>query len=610
MPRRRPLTDPVVAGLFALTLAAWACWPLPLHPAATTLGEKGVNAWAILAWLLDAPPGEWWAGTMSWLNPQVAVQTVPVALPQALLARLFAQAASTGVAISASLFLHVAAGIFGWTLVARRLLPADGGAAALAASLASGGAAGLSCVELSAIGNGQPENLGLGWLALVAGGGILLAAGRTVAGVGTVVLGAIGAWLSSPYLLMGPLIGAPIALVPTLRRHGRAVAIAATLLTMVSIPMVGHFQGTADSGTDRGLCPASLDRDPAPQRRAALPGDVGVLLRGTPPTGRELLVADPAALLRPGRRPSGDDHLPLDYLGWLPVGAALLSARRDRRSRWLLSAAALPLVLAFGPVLFFNGWALTTPGGSLLPGPLALLQALPVVGGLFATVQVPGRLLFGTSIFLALAGAPAWLRLARHLRATPRAPLLLALLAVAPAAEQLLVGPSAPPMPASSILPAEAHRALAAFDDDRGLLEVPPLGWDPDRPAMIDADGVIVSPPVRFQRGLHRGWPVHRHTLATEPCPDGHVLIPDVDDSAFARSVTDLLAGDRPSASLDATAPSVTALGYGWLIVHTGSGLIRPDAEQRLLSAARRELTLVAEGEDGSYLFRLPEPSP
>lgn len=604
--RRLTFGEHAVLALCSSVLALLACWPLPLHLDDALVGEKMVMPWAIAVWLTDLPLHHWLAPAVDWLDFPEGNRAVLVGLPQVLVSMPLRPLVGHTAAMNLSLLLHIAAGVHLSAALVHRLLPQAAPGPRLAAALAGGSSIGLSCLVLSVLGNGQPENLGIAYVAMAGLGAVAVVRDRRGSGLLAVAVGVLLAFFSSPYLLMGPLIGAALLLLPLWwsgpGRRLPLVAVAAVVLA-VSLPAGLHFRTTTAQVAQSALCPAELDPNPPDWRTAALPQGLVTALRGTPERGRELLAADPAALARPGRRPAGDDHLPVDYLGLLPLLAGLAGGWRSKRSRWLLGASGLTLLLALGPTLLFNGWALTTPSGARLRLPLDLLQSLPGAGAILATIQVPARLLVGTTLFLGLAGAPAWLALATRLQRLGPGTLLL--LGLAPAAEQLLVGPAAPPMPIVPVQPRDAWVALGDFDDQRALLETPPIGWDLHRRSMLRDDGLQGAPPIAFQRTLTIGWALHRRPMPVGSCPGRRLFNRAVQGSRFQEAVTTALEGGEGE-DLGQAAAEMVSLGFGWYVIHTGTGLARPEAEARLVQAARQQLELVHQGQDGTWLFRLP----
>lgn len=596
----------VVAGALALALAA--TWPLPRYLGQAVAGEKIGFAFTLNTWAAELPPWQLFDAQVDWLNYPDGGEIVLVAMPQIVLAGLFSLVLGPTAAQNLSYLAHLAFGVVASAALVLQLRP-ERGPAALAAAFAVGAGTGLSCGMLSVLGNGQPENLGLGYLALAATGAVALVRDGRSWGAAVLAAGTGLAFVSSPYLLMGPLLGAPILLLAFRGAPAKRLAGASLIVGLVCLPLVGHYQATTAGAGDSLLCPATLDAQPGADRRLPL-AQLGQALAQPPAKGTEILVADPARLLTPGRRPVGQDHLPADYLGWIPLIAAVASCRRSRGSRWLLLAALPALVLALGPALVVNGWWLTIASGATLRLPLAWLAGLPVVGGLLSSVQVPVRLLFGATLYVALAGAPAWSALGKRVLALPGGSGLLVLLALSPALEQLTIGPAAPPQPLLSTRPGDAHLLLAQQPDHRALLETPPIGWDRQRPSFVASKGAPPPPPVAVQRRLVAGHVTHGRPVPMSGCFERNLLHPAVGESSFQQAVVEILIGTPQRADLGLAAAPLVAQGFGWYVLHTGTGLVLPDAEARLLTAALEDLELVGQGDDGSYLFRLPGWSP
>jgi len=73
-------------------------------------------------------------------------------------------------------------------------------------------------------------------------------------------------------------------------------------------------------------------------------------------------------------------------------------------------------------------------------------------------------------------------------------------------------------------------------------------------------------------------------------------------DSDFASSVADVLGG---RAARVEGASSLREMGFEWWAIHLGTGTLRPDAESRLVTAARATFPEIATGNASSLLFEL-----
>ncbi len=111
------------------------------------------------------------------------------------------------------------------------------------------------------------------------------------------------------------------------------------------------------------------------------------------------MVGDPAGWLGffPGALERAG-HPRVQYLGTVPVLLALAGLRG--RGRWWAGVALAALLLSLGPVLHVAGRAVTL-GGWSLPGPLAAVAWLPLVG----LMRLPHRWLLLAALALALLAA-------------------------------------------------------------------------------------------------------------------------------------------------------------------------------------------------------------
>ncbi len=563
----------------ALTIVG--TWPMATELGTALPGEKMLGTWYLFRSLSTMPLTQWLSPTLSHLNYPDGGTVIVVAQPQFLLAWLLTPLLGSARALNVSLLLHIAFGGYaGWRL-SRRVW----GATSLGpwAHLSAGLVLGISSFALGVYANGQVENLGVGYVALAAEGLVAVARGgraRIITGVGVAVL---LAFLSSPYLMMGFLLAAaPLALARAARRWQVAAA-GAIILLLVAL-LSAHFSRTLPTGGARLFCPSVLSEDP--DRRVEI--DVHHLAAAAQDAGlaSETAVFDLVWAVHPPvlAREKAHERL-VGYLGWSAVGLAICGLWAAGPARgWLLLAIAAPLVLAMGPNLTLNGWALTS-GGSVLRLPLYWLGRLPWVGHVFGTINVPVRLVIGVLL-------PWSLAVGRGVGAFPRAaPALFAVLVL----DQMVLGPAHPPQNLWPIRTFGVYGDLAEHADDGGVLDTPPVGISTRPPS---------RPPNSFTRGLLAdAWRHHHPTPYTgcyPPLYNQRVL-----DSRFPAAVQAVGQGTRGAEALVETVPDARALGFSWWVIHMGTGVQSADADARILAAARAAFREVAAEPDGTHLFAI-----
>jgi hypothetical protein len=574
--RRVPLHLAVFA-LF-LVVAILATSPVIRELGSVLPGEKALVNWYLYRTLLGRPLSEWLNPHFPQLDFPQGGTAIVVALPEFFVARLLTVALGPLTAFNVSLLLHLAFGGYGgWRLSHRAWGELPGGEWP---HLAAGAVLGVSNFAIGVYANGQPENLGIGYVALAAEAALALGQG---AGAGAILgLGvAIAlAFLSSPYLVMGFLLaGAPLLLA---RAAWRARVFAGVL---VVLGVVGafyvHFERTMPSEERRVLCPTMLEVDPPPATLVDAFDPLAVLR--TPTRTVETLVLDLVWVLHPPQLTSAKAHERLlGYLGWAAVGLAALGiVRAGKERRWLLLSMLPPLVLAMGPNFTINGWSPTVHGAPLRL-PLFYLDALPLLGGVFATINAPVRLVIGLLLPVSLAAA-------RGAAALPR---LGPLLVVLPVLDQLLLGSAGPPQHPWPVHEYGVYAALAEQTDGGAMFDTPPVGTPPN------------PPPVGFTRALVQDAWRHGH-----PTPYAGCFPPLYNQSlggtAFVDIVARIGAGEPDQGRLAAAVGSVRSRGFGWWVIHTGTGIQDAAADARILAAADASFRRVASAPDGTYLFAL-----
>ena len=407
MSAANPSRVAVGVGLALAVLCGVIGWPAPVEPTRQVLGGGGgdLNGLAWTVWRITQalpavpvhhPDIQWPAGA----------HLAPVALPQALLASPVTSSLGPVAAVNALQLMHITlAGSLMALWAGRRGNGAAGAAAA-------GAAFGLAPVLLANVHNGNPDVTPLFWLPLA---GLLAEEAPTRWGM---ALG-LGASLAlapgwSPYA--GVMTGI-VALVCT--RWPATPAERSRVLTAAFIGVVG-LAGWAwfYTGGAAGEPSLVLKRAPTP----VAPGAAS--LRG---------------FLDGSATGGGADGWTVHrwYLGWFTLGGAALGA-------WHLRSAAaraallvfLGVVLALGPVLQWNGEALTVAGRHLaLPG--ALWIQVPGLDGLRLVWRYAALASLGLALLLAhgVAVLPRWAR--------PAIPLLvcLDLLLLGGGASDLAAGP-------------------------------------------------------------------------------------------------------------------------------------------------------------------------
>ncbi|MCB9760566.1 MAG: hypothetical protein H6739_12060 [Alphaproteobacteria bacterium] len=600
-PIRRHLA---VFGLYVAAVLALT-WPLVTQLGTHGAGEKFLNAYYIGRFLVETPVTTWLAPDFWQLNYPEGGTAILVALPQFFVAKVLAVALPADLAINLALLLHQAFGGYAAFRLSRRVWGGDWTLRGLAPHLAAGAVYGLCAHALAVFANGQPENCGLGYAPLALEGAWVLIHGRRWWGLPLLLGGTVLSFTSTPYIVMATLLAAwPLGLWALgWERSARSWAGALGVVACVGVLFL-HYSGTVSGVEGRLLCPAELPDTVNPARVFNLGEDPLSALLTYPPIDHDVMVIDPALVLRPGRVQPGSFGYYGGYLGWFAVLTAALGLARMTpwARRMALLSAAGPLVLGLGPYLVLNGWKPHWHGG-VLRLPLWFLQELPGLGAVFHTIQFPERLIPGTALVLALASARgcAWI-----LERRPLPGLAIALVAL-PILEQLTLSPPGPPLPTWPYAANEAYQALGAIDDDLALVDTPPLGWDAREPVMADDQGAPIPPPINYARRLIRGAWTHQRPTPYGGCMEGDRFFhPSAQDSRFAEEVGRVLLGHGPGDGLGPAARELRAAGYGWYVVHTGSGLLTAEQERRLLNAARRQLELVHAGEDGTWLFKLP----
>lgn len=590
-----------------MVLAAYAAavvlltWPLARFADEAAVGQKLLDTRFIGRYLLDAPLQAWLAPDLGRLNYPDGGTAILVALPQFLVARWLAPLLGEDLAINASLALHLVFGAWAGFRLSRRVRGVvDQGLAAIGPDVAAGALFGLGAFPLSVFANGQPEGCGLVYLALSAEAAWCLVMERRWAALPALAVALAAAFLSSPYLVMALLVGAwPAGLAALVWRRRATTWVGALTVLAVCAGFTSYFMGTVSGVEGRLLCPAEV---PPPQAELAfsLGSDPWRALASHPPVDPGGLALDPARMLAPGRAPRSGLHYYGGYVGLLALGLGLVGWHRQRLRGLALAGVVSVVALGLGPHLVVNGWVPEVAGGELRL-PLWFLSRAPGLGPLFDTIQAPLRLIPGATLWLALGAALALGRLAR--------PALGWTVALVLVAEQALVGPVQPPLPMFQFDPPDAYVALAAEPDRGALVDVPPLGYDRDLPAVVDRDPRRpIPPPVNFLRRLVGAAWTHGRAVPYGGCPDVRLFNASAMDSDFGRAVTAVLVGREPPVKLREGARQLHGRGYHWLVVHRKTGLLDPDLEARLVAALRAELSLVGEYPDGTLLFRLGPP--
>lgn len=568
----------VYAAFFVL--AAALTWPAVAELDRSVPGEKFMVTYYIYRWVLDAPFSEWLTPTFSGFNHPEGGSVVIVGLPQFFVAWLAAPLVGADRALNLSLVGHLALGGYGGWRLYRAVTGGEG-----VGAWVTGVVWGFSNHAVAAFANGQSENLGFGWLAFAFEAAWAAGRGGGVRAAVATVLGVAVCFLSSPYLVMAfLLVAAPLALRGLLGAHRRVVAGTAAGVLAVTGLFFLHFQRTLPGQADRLFCPFALEETPEPGAVTDLRALGRVLQR--PDLFTQTLVVDPAWAVVPHRTWGTKAHeIPANYVGLLTLALGAWGLARAPGRRWWLLAAGPALVLGLGPNLQVNGWVLAWDGAPLRL-PLYALRHTPVVEAVIGTVNAPHRLLVAVYAPLAVLAGLGAARLGRAGWAA------LGLLVV----EGFTLSPSAPPQPLFPIPAVDVYAELAARDDGRALLDTPPVGYSAGPP---------LRPPVTFGRMLMGAAWQHGRPIPYAPCAPA-LLNERVADSAFGRIVADVLVGRGDGRGLAEAARALSAQGYGWYVVHTGTGLVDAAADARLLAAARAELEEVARGDDGSVLFRLP----
>lgn len=589
--------------LACLAAAAAFTWPLAAQLSTHLVGEKLLDTQYIGAWLLSAPLSQWLSPELTQLNFPDGGSAALVALPQFLLARALSLVMGDTAAINLSLLLHLAGGGYAGFRLSRRLRGEQGlGLVALAPDLLAGAVFGFSAFALSVMAYGQPENCGLVYVALSAEAAWVAATQRKLRALPVLAVGFAAAFLSTPYLAMSLLLaGWPLGLWVCLRARSKAGVAGVGVVLGITAVLYRHFSSAMDGVDGRLLCPSAM-----PERvdhATTMAWTDGQLVLGEPDPQASSMVLDPAQLLALNPLTDGTVTMYVGYLGWVGLMLAAVCLWADRRKAGILALCAVgPLVLGLGPHLMVDGLVPLVNGGHLRL-PLHFLAQLPLLGGAFEAIQLPARLAPGVLLPLSVAAGLGAAQLLA--RAGSKAPWLAAVLPLAPLADQLLLGPANPPLHTYPTAPPMAYEALALQAGAGALIDIPPLGYDPQRRAINAAQKVPVPPPVNFMRGLVGAATVHGRPVPYGGCLEQTPFHASAMGSELATVVGDVLVGSEQRGLHDA-ALRLRSQGYGWLVVHGGTGLMSPDGEQRLLAAAQRDLQLVGHYEDDTWLFQLP----
>lgn len=562
-----------------LGVAVALTWPALVRLGDSIPGEKFMVTWYIWTWLVDHPFSTWLSPVFDTFNFPDGGSVTIVGLPQFLVAWALVPLFGEATALNLSLVLHLALGGYaGW-----RLSRAVWGELPEAAHLVAGLGWGFSNYAVAAFSNGQSENIGLAYLAFAAEAAWSVSRGGGARAILALVGWVAVCFVSTPYFVMAGLL---LVAIPALRHlRSRDTWIAAAGVLAVCAFFFLHFQRTLPGVEGRLFCPHELAADPEPGTTVDLaresPG--GVLRR--PDLFTQTLVVDPVWAFVPHRTWGTKAHeLPANWLGWTLPALALLGWWGVSGRRWWLLAPLPAAVLGLGLSAQVNGWVLTWEAAPLRL-PLWWLRELPGLGAVFGTINAPHRLIVAVHLPLSLLAARGVSRLGRGAWAVP----------VLVLAEALLVSPSRPPQPLFDVPAVEAYAALAAERDGLALVDTPPVGF---------SSGPPLRPPVTFTRRLMGAAWQHDHPLPYAPCAPS-LLNDRLESTAFARIVGEVLRGRSDGSGLRAAAAELRTQGYGWYVVHTGTGLVDPQADARILAAARAQLREVHAGGDGSVLFGL-----
>lgn len=582
----------LAAVALGLLSALVATWPLAARLSTHTMGEKFLRSYYLFWHMATHGPGQWWMATYDGVYFPDGGSGVTNGVPLYALGSALVPALGPVASVNIAILLHLALATYaGWRL---SRLYWEGRPLPAVCHLLVGLGLGLTSQSIAVFANGQPENLGLGYVLLSVEGLLRwLRHGRPWALAGGAVAYAL-AFAMSPYLCMALLLlGLPLLPGAPLRR----VLLAGAVLVASSLPLAWHFSRTVQGQPDRLFCPSELPLAAEADRLLPL-SDLPRLLQQSPagPPGHSL---DPAFMLMPPLS-WGDGHTTDGtYLGLgLLSLVAMALWRRPPGARRLLVAAAIPAVLGLGVVLHLHGWA-PAWGGQGLPTPLALLRRLPVLGAAFQTIQFPSRLVVGVTLPLWLLAAPGAAPLVRR-----RGRLGLLILAL-PLLEQQLLYRIDP----SWLLPHQidgAHQALAAQGDHRAVLDLPPIGFR----TALRAETPYKGPPVQIAARMVRASITHGHPVPFKVgCFEDGYYHPIVQDSGFATAAEALLAPQpdpQASAALQEAAARLSAAGFGWVAFHPGTAWSNPEVDRRLAARLPEALRLVHADPDGSLLLALP----
>lgn len=569
----------------AVLLVLITTWPILTRIGHAVPGEKFTSAYGVYRNALLHPPWTWLDIPFELANFPEGGRGVLVAIPQFLLAGGLAPLLGETAAINVSLLIHLVAGVLAAGALARRVAPEAGEVAAAFAGVVLG----VGSFALGTWATGQPENVGVVYVLLAVERGLAwLGGGRR--GAALTCLGTVGlAFLSSPYLVMGPLLAAPIVAFIAWDRYGaRRVAALLAGVALVTVTVASPYRralGAREEG--QVLCPASLSRE-VPERSGfdLSRSDWAELL--TPPPFPDPNVADPVTLLLPVNLSGVKQEVSIVYLGIVPLMlAAWALVRAPWRVAWLWSAAMLPLVLSLGPRLRLGGWVLLD-GGEDLWLPLAWLQDVPGLGSIFQTIQMPARLALGVALPLGMAAVIGLGLLPRRLA--------VGIVGLA-LAEGLLVAPARPPAALFPVVPPDAYLWLAGQPDHDAVLDAPPLGFtrSPPFPA-----------PITWTRSLFGRAAFHHHpvpyTGCFPPLFNARILASDL-TAALERVV----AGEV-EVPLGPGGAALRSLGVGWIVWHPHAGVAPEEVEARVETALTAAFPRVFQGDDGSAVYRLPDP--
>lgn len=567
----------------AVVAVVIATWPIVLHLGDAVPGEKFSSAYNVYRNALLHAPWTWFDVPFENANFPDGGRGVLVAIPQFLLAGALAPITGETAAINLSLLAHLVAGVCAAGVLARRVAPEAG----LIGAMYSGVAIGLGSFAVGVWATGQPENVGVVYVLLAVERGLVWLRGGPLHAAFTCLLAVVLAFLSSPCLVEGPLLAAPIAFLLAWRHMGapRVFTLGVAVLAVTALAAAPYRRTLEAREEGQVLCPAVLSMDvPAHSSFDLATADWSALV--TPPPLADPNVADPVALLLPVDLSGLKKEISFVYLG----GTVLLLAawglfRAPRRVGWLLACAALPLLLALGPRLRLNGWVILDHGWNLWM-PLYWLRRVPALGAILETVQTPGRLVLGGMIPLGMAAVigverlPVWGR---------RGALILVI------AETFLVAPPRPPAWLLDVTPADAYRWLAEQPDQDAVVDAPPLGFTAGPP---------VRPPITWTRSLFGRSVFHHHPVPYTGCFPP-LFNERILHSDLAHALEQVVAGDE-GVSLESSGRGLRELGVGWIVWHPHADVATAEEQARVDLALAAAFELAYTGGDGTRVYRLP----